>query len=152
MKCKTILKKIRNLTPKQYQDCYKLNHGSSGLMRANLAEARRRKKGIAVLAYDRRGQLASWALLARQSYEYTSPIYYDRHSGTQKIPVMFYTRGSKRRQGYGKKVAQRIAKYLTQMQTKAYVYTSCAPNFFRKAWNPTYKYKNIRRKSKLKIV
>lgn len=83
-----VRKHVSDLTPEEYQACYRLNMGRNGEMQDKISFERKHRKQAYVLMLWKDNTLISWVLRFRE--------------GEHRWGVYVYTRTHYRRKGYGK--------------------------------------------------
>lgn len=96
MRTKTVVKPVRELTPKEYRKCYSLNLRWGGYMQEELMFARRgqRNRASAVMIFDESERLIAWSLV------------YEKFEG--QMVAHYYTRRTCRRQGFGDRLMKQV--------------------------------------------
>jgi len=118
-------KRVQDLSDTEFQECSRLNYGTSGEMWYRLNDARREsiraEESQALMIRDRQGKLIAWALLFKDRY-------------CRSYEVHFYVPQKYRRQGLGTKLVDAVKRREPKAMVKPWNKASKAffenfPNF-----------------------
>lgn len=108
-----IVKRVCELTSKEYADCYRLNLRQRGMMQSKLSSCRTGNYGWVFMLYDN-DRLLAWALVF----------------GYSQYNAYFYTRVCERGKGYGSQLIKAIQSFTDKITV--YPWNNSNDRFFSK--------------------